>query len=186
VAADTTAGASTPGRLRVAVCFDPDDDIAIAAAVQARCRPGTGRLAVAPGPGTGHVEALMLHLLAALGILWRIPHRLHSGRALITGADLTLVDWEISWALHRAGITELWAPSGPRLPAGCGCAAPRSASDCAWCSSPPGGHPTACTPLPCAAAWYASSTPTGSAPPAVEARRGGKPASTSDPNPNGR
>lgn len=50
----------------------------------------------------------MLHLLAALGALWRIPDRLQTGRASIAGEGLAAANWEISWALHRAGITELW------------------------------------------------------------------------------
>lgn len=41
-------------------------------------------------------------------MLWRIPRRLHSGRAVIAGDDLAAVRWEISWGLHRGGVTELW------------------------------------------------------------------------------
>lgn len=97
-----------PARMRVDVCFDPDDDVAITHAVHARCTRGSGCIALAPGPDTGTAEQLQLHLLLTLGVLWRMPRRLQSGRTYLSEKDLAVVGWEISWALHRAGITELW------------------------------------------------------------------------------
>ncbi len=106
----STSRRHRPPRVHVEVCFDPDDDLELTRGVHARCRPGSGRIALAPGPdtGTGTEVQLMLHLLCALSVLWRIPRRLHSGRAVIAGDDLAAVRWEISWGLHRAGVAELW------------------------------------------------------------------------------
>lgn len=104
----STSRRHRPPRVHVEVCFDPDDDLELTRGAHARCRPGSGRIAVAPGADTGTQVPLMLHLLCALSVLWRIPRRLHSGRAVIAGDDLAAVRWEISWGLHRGGITELW------------------------------------------------------------------------------
>lgn len=104
----STSRRHRPPRDHVEVCFDPDDDLELTRGAHARCRPGSGRVALTPGPDTGTEVQLMLHLLCALSVLWRIPRRLHSGRAVIAGDDLAAVRWEISWGLHRAGITELW------------------------------------------------------------------------------
>jgi len=47
-------------------------------------------------------------LLQALGVLWRLPRWLLSVYTYLVEKDVAIVGWEISWALHHAGITELW------------------------------------------------------------------------------
>ena len=97
-----------PGRLRVGVCFDPDNDAAVVRAVRYRCRPGSGRLALAPCPEHAPTDHLMAEMLASLGVLWRLPFRLPRLQAPVTDAQLAIVEWELSWALHEAGVTEVW------------------------------------------------------------------------------
>jgi len=150
----STSRRHRPPRVHVEVCFDPDDDLAVTRGVHARCRPGSGRIALAPGADTGTEVHLMLHLLCALSVLWRIPRRLHSGRALIAGDDLAAVRWEISPGRCTAPASPSCGCSVPStwvISVGCGCAKSPRTSSCAWSSSPVAGRPTRARSRRCAA-----------------------------------
>lgn len=60
--------ADRPGGFQVAVCFDPDQDVAVTQAVHDSCRPGSGSLALVVGPDH-RAEHLNVQLLDDLGML---------------------------------------------------------------------------------------------------------------------
>lgn len=99
---------------RVSVCLDAEDDIAVTRAVHARCAGGRG-VAISAGPDTDAPEALILSLAVALGVLWRVPRRLHSGRSRMTDEDRAQLEWEIAWALHHRGVRDLWVLRAGRI-----------------------------------------------------------------------
>lgn len=149
----STSRLHRPPRVHVEVCFDPDDDLELTRGAHARCRPGSGRIALTPGPDTGTEVQLMLHLLYALSVLWRIPGRLHSGRAMIAGDDLAAVRWEISWACTVAASPSCGCsvPSTWVISVGCGCAKSPRTSSCAWSCSPVAVRPLRARSRRCAA-----------------------------------
>lgn len=99
---------------RVSVCFDPADDVAVVRAVHTRCAAG-GQVAVRLGPDAAVADTVALSLALELGVLWRVPRRLRSGRAVFSADDREELEWEISWALHRDGIDVVWVLDAGRV-----------------------------------------------------------------------
>lgn len=97
-----------PRRNRVTLCVDLDDNPAVPRAVHNRYGHRRGHLILRPGPDTGTTEDLMHETLSRLHVLWRLPTRLQRSCSPILGDDRAAVEWEMSWALTRAGITTLW------------------------------------------------------------------------------
>lgn len=90
------------------MCIDLADDVAVTRAVHDKFLLDDGHLVLSPGPGAGGAEDLMREILIRLDVLWRLPTRLQCGRNPIVGDDRAAVQWEISWALTRAGVADLW------------------------------------------------------------------------------
>jgi hypothetical protein len=57
-------------RQRVDILHDPGDDAAVPLAIRRGCRPGSGRLVIAPTPGIGHERAVAVQVFLAHG---RVP-----------------------------------------------------------------------------------------------------------------
>lgn len=98
----------TPPRPRVTLCVDIDDDIDVIRTVRRRYVLDRGCVVLTVGPQAGSVEDLIRALLRSLSVLWRLPGRQQRGRAAMTGEDRAAAEWELSWALTRAGVTDLW------------------------------------------------------------------------------
>jgi len=90
------------------VCLDQAGDVAITRTIYDRFPLDKGHLVLSPGPGSGGAEDLIREILIRLSMLWRLPTRLQCGGNAIAEDERATVEWEISWALTRAGITDLW------------------------------------------------------------------------------
>ena len=102
------ANPPAPARPRVTVCVDLADNAETIRAIHRRFTSAHGHLVLTVAPGSGAVEDLIRSTLMRLNVLWRLPTRLRPGRVVLAGEDRAIAEWEISWALTRAGITSLW------------------------------------------------------------------------------
>jgi len=95
-------------RPRVAVCVDLDDDVEIIRAIHRQFVLAHGRLVVTAAPQAGTVDHLIRAMLIGLNVLWRLSTHLQCARVSLVGEERAAAEWEISWALTRTGITDLW------------------------------------------------------------------------------